>query len=225
MSIATADGGKLSIWRLLFIAVCIGIGAAALILGLDAIAEYIAVAPNGVAWPLELVAMLYLIPLLAAIGLVISLVLVLMPSARREGLTAFVTGIVFLAVMFLVAPQIGQIRTNGFRKAAQNAKPLIAAIGAYEREHGAPPADLAGLVPEYLAAIPATGLGAYPAYDYEAKPQTAENNFGNSWLLAINASTGAVNWDLFLYLPKQNYPEHGYGGSLERVDDWAYVHE
>jgi len=30
---------------------------------------------------------------------------------------------------------------------------------------------------------------------------------------------------MMLYFPKKDYPEKGYGGSLERVGDWAYVHE
>jgi hypothetical protein len=34
-----------------------------------------------------------------------------------------------------------------------------------------------------------------------------------------------MNWDMFLYFPKQNYPKAGYGGWLERIEDWAYVHE
>jgi hypothetical protein len=28
-----------------------------------------------------------------------------------------------------------------------------------------------------------------------------------------------------LYLPSGQYPEQGWGGTLERIDDWAYVHE
>ncbi len=30
---------------------------------------------------------------------------------------------------------------------------------------------------------------------------------------------------LVLYFPNRNYPQHGYGGWLEPVGDWAYVHE
>lgn len=26
-------------------------------------------------------------------------------------------------------------------------------------------------------------------------------------------------------IPKRNYPERDYGGTLERIEDWAYVHE
>jgi hypothetical protein len=33
------------------------------------------------------------------------------------------------------------------------------------------------------------------------------------------------SFDRFLYFPLQNYPEDGYGGSLERIGDWAYLHE
>lgn len=48
------------------------------------------------------------------------------------------------------------------------AKPLVAALDAYDRDHGAPPADLSLLVPRYLDAIPepARGLGWSFSYRY-----------------------------------------------------------
>jgi hypothetical protein len=34
-----------------------------------------------------------------------------------------------------------------------------------------------------------------------------------------------MNWDLFYYVPGLVYPERGHGGHIERIGDWAYVHE
>lgn len=45
------------------------------------------------------------------------------------------------------------------------------------------------------------------------------------WELSIACSTGFLNWDVFFYWPSQQYPEHIYGGSVERMGRWAYVHE
>jgi hypothetical protein len=45
------------------------------------------------------------------------------------------------------------------------------------------------------------------------------------WELRVPCSRGILNWDLFFYWPGQRYPSVGYGGSIERIADWAYVHE
>ncbi len=45
------------------------------------------------------------------------------------------------------------------------------------------------------------------------------------WALQVLPPVFGVGFDLMLYFPKQDYPENGYGGWLERVGDWAYVHE
>jgi hypothetical protein len=48
---------------------------------------------------------------------------------------------------------------------------------------------------------------------------------GNEWILEVRASNGVMNWDSFLYFPNQNYPSAGYGGVVERMGEWAYIHE
>jgi hypothetical protein len=45
------------------------------------------------------------------------------------------------------------------------------------------------------------------------------------FFLSNSTPSGGINFDSFLYLPLQNWPERGYGGVLQRIDDWAYVHE
>ena len=72
--------------------------------------------------------------------------------------------------------------------------------------------------------MPNTGIGAYPNYIYViVSEQTAYE--GNAWLLKVRTPSGGINWDVFLYFPKQNYPKVGYGGVIEPIEDWAYVHE
>jgi hypothetical protein len=44
-------------------------------------------------------------------------------------------------------------------------------------------------------------------------------------LRPANVSTAVLNWDTFIYFPNQRYPDVGYGGWIERIDRWAYVHE
>jgi hypothetical protein len=55
--------------------------------------------------------------------------------------------------------------------------------------------------------------------------ESRESFDGNPWVLVAPVSSGIINWDLFMYFPLQNYPDHGYGGSVQRIADWAYVHE
>lgn len=45
------------------------------------------------------------------------------------------------------------------------------------------------------------------------------------WELRIPCPSGGINWDVFFYWPGERYPEHIYGGSVERIGQWAYVHE
>jgi hypothetical protein len=45
------------------------------------------------------------------------------------------------------------------------------------------------------------------------------------WELKVDCPTGYINWDVFFYWPTKAYPNHIYGGSVERINDWAYVHE
>jgi hypothetical protein len=68
-------------------------------------------------------------------------------------------------------------------------------------------------------------MAAYPKYEYLTGRQTLEQYDGNPWVVWVDTPSGGINWDIFLYYPRQNYPQRGHGGYLERVKDWAYVHE
>lgn len=117
------------------------------------------------------------------------------------------------------------VRMSGMEAFAERSQPLITAIQEYELDHGAPPVALTALVPDYLPAVPNTGMSAYPEYEYFSGDKAREWYAGNPWAISVSTPSGWLNWDMMLYFPKQNYPKHGYGGGLERVGDWAYVHE
>ena len=111
---------------------------------------------------------------------------------------------------------------DAFHQLAERSKPLVAAIHAYEQKHGHPPETLQALVPEYIPSVPSTGMGAYPKYDYLVG---TTNWNGNPWVLVVFTPSGGINFDQFMYFPLTNYPATGYGGWLQRIGDWAYVHE
>jgi hypothetical protein len=118
-----------------------------------------------------------------------------------------------------------ETRMAGMKSFTVRAEPLIEAVRQYERNHGAPPESLQSLVPTYLPEIPSTGMGAYPNYGYVTGAECRNRYRENPWALTVATPIALVNGDQMLYFPRQNYPEDGYGGSLERVREWAYVHE
>jgi len=157
---------------------------------------------------------------LAIAGLVVAL------GRRSQAGVSRLRGAVLVAICVsaaLAAEALGaRVRLAGFAQCAARLEPLVNAIREHDSRLGAPPAALGDLVPDYLAAIPSTGLGAYSDVEYSVSDQPDEL-FGNRWMLAIPACR--VGWDQLVYLPNGEYPAHGFGGSLERVADWAYVFE
>ncbi|HUP60753.1 MAG TPA: hypothetical protein VNA69_10080 [Thermoanaerobaculia bacterium] len=134
-----------------------------------------------------------------------------------------------IAVMTLIGTVLGFVsenayRTYAFRRLSVRSKPLIAAVQQFVAERGVPPPDLSSLVPGYLAAVPRTGMGAYPEYRL-VSDEGVQKDTGNRWILMVDTPSGAINWDVFVYYPNQRYPETGFDGVLERIGDWAYVHE
>jgi hypothetical protein len=114
------------------------------------------------------------------------------------------------------------VRRSAFVALAERSKPLVSAIHAYTEKHGQPPESLEALVPDFLPSVPGTGMCAYPTYDY-VFPATDYQD--NPWIIRVSTPSGFINFDQFMYFPLTNYPTQGYGGWLERIGDWAYVHE
>jgi len=185
-------------------------------------AEWMAVAPRGSAAPLTLATMLVFPALAAAVLFVVGLICLCFRRSRRWAAMTVLCSITYCTA-FVAALQIGRhIRTNAFHRLAERSTPLVAAIRAYEQKHGSPPDSLEALVPEFIPSVPSTGIGAYPEYRYYLAP---EHYDGNPWVLIVFTPSGVLNFDQFMYFPLGNYPRTGYGGWLERVGDWAYVHE
>ncbi|MBX7166717.1 MAG: hypothetical protein K1X74_10260 [Pirellulales bacterium] len=126
---------------------------------------------------------------------------------------------------FLPTRVLWPLRRLGLDAFSRRSQELVTAISTYERVNGRPPAALAELVPKYLPSIPWTGMSRYPDYEYRCDSSTPKEYGGNPWVLLVETTVGFMNFDQMLYFPKQNYPEYGYGGSLERIGNWAYVHE
>ncbi len=191
-------------------------------LGLLPLAEWLAVAPYGSKGLLMGTSVLGI-----TVGLSLLLVLpAIVGLAFRR--TRFLSATVALCSVahgaaFMASTEVAhRIRMDAFARLAERSKPLIASVRAYEQKHGQPPIVLSSLVPEFINAVPSTGMGGYPKYEYS----TASTNYhGNPWVLSVFTPSGGINFDKFLFFPLTNYPPKGYGGVLRRIGDWAYVFE
>jgi hypothetical protein len=186
------------------------------------VAEWMAIAPQG-SESLLWLKLIFVVPALAAVvAIPVALAGLVFRRARRCSAILALSAAAYV-VAFMVAVQLGQgVRMRAFNRLAERSRPLVAAVRAFEQKHGRPPESLQALVPEFLARVPSTGMGAYPEYRYSTP---ATNHAGNPWVIKVFTPSGGINFDQFLYLPLTNYPTTGYGGWLERVGDWAYVHE
>lgn len=182
-----------------------------------------------IAWVGLSFSLLLFLPLMfAPFILLCSLIGLIFKKSRETSAFIATYSLVFLLTGIISITISEKIRHNAFVKLANDSSVLIEAIKQYEEQRGVAPETLENLVPDFLPSIPTTGIGAYPIYKYyrcEKADQTEKGCFHNPWYLQVDTSSGILSFDIFIYLPKQNYPESGYGGNLERIEDWAYVHE
>ena len=172
-------------------------------------------------WVIAGVEAFLLVPLLALLIGLLTLPFALRDRTRQDAVAVVVVAAgLFLAMVPALLVSM-KLRMVGFRLAAKRAEPLVQAVERHVKDHGVPPDKLSDLVPRYLPGLP---FGT-PELEIITGDRARKGFHGNEWALSAVVSTGFINWDQFIYLPNQQYPERGHGGWLERVDRWAYVHE
>lgn len=180
--------------------------------------------PDG-SYAMQVISVFFITPILIILPLIpLSLLGLIFKKTRNLSFIIFCSCLIYVFTSFFILNYNGHLRKQEFHRLADKSKPLVMAIHAYNDAKGRPPDKLDDLVPQYLPKIPGTGMGAYPEYVYDVAKSKNEW-YGNPWVLYVETPLGVLNWDMFLYFPKQNYPKHGFGGYLEKIDDWAYVHE
>jgi hypothetical protein len=107
--------------------------------------------------------------------------------SRRSRLRRFRGAMAWFGLLLLLATMAGQILSDNIQDDALNrlsrtAAPLVQAIGAYEASHGRAPETLDVLIPDFLAALPATGIPAAPAWQYESF--APDHTGGGRWWLS-----------------------------------------
>lgn len=188
--------------------------------------EYLIVGPLpvGTQYLIMLPGMIMLPAFVALAYVLVGPFLLIRRESRSQTLRRLALCILFVASTIAGLRISGTLRNDAFYRLAERSSTLVTAIQNYHRIKGTPPSTLDDLVPDFLEAIPGTGMAAYPVYEYFAG-DLAHSHDQNPWILLVNTPCGGINFDEFLYFPLQNYPQRGYGGWLQRVRDWAYVHE
>ncbi len=115
------------------------------------------------------------------------------------------------------------VRREGLVQSTERAKPLIGAIEKFKADKKRTPAALNELVPNYIASIPYTGMADYPEFFY--RNDGGHDRLFKTYQLSVRTSSGFINFDRFDYWPEGDYPPQMYGGGVERIGAWAYVHE
>ncbi len=187
------------------------------------ISEWYATSKNGtdiLLW----ISLIWIFPLLLALLAMFGGLVGILTRWKKRCLKISLFSLVFFFAGVLMVLSGNWLRMSEFSELAERSKPIISAIEGYEKTNGHAPSNLSSLVPEYLSEIPNTGMGAYPDYNFYSGEKAKEYE-GNPWVLEVFTPSAGFNFDIFFYLPMQNYPERGYGGVLERIGKWAYVHE
>lgn len=176
---------------------------------------------------------LFLLPGIIGIGSVaiapvflISAIISLLKK-KTDWLKLFLSAIawIFCLVLFLnLSGAVRKLRHKAFVELAMRSEKVITAINKYRTENGEYPEKMQSIIPLYLPDQPYTGLPLYPDYEYEVSTGEELNPI-KSYELRVKCPSGGINWDVFFYWPERNYPDDIYGGYVERIGDWAYVHE
>jgi hypothetical protein len=223
---------RLSTFKFTVIAQSVGLMISLGCAGIIVFAHYYVVSSRGTNVLLAVSAFIVFPVVLALPTAVCASLLMMNAKCRRFAANLMVVCILF-PVLFWFAVRIGlEIRHSAFVDLARRSQPLVQAIIDYETDHGSPPAQLADLIPQYLSHIPAIGIGAYPEYIYEVStPSVTQWTFfpNEPWALWVSTPTEILDFDMFIYLPSQNYHAWGQwfgsGNTIEKIGDWAYVHE
>jgi len=155
---------------------------------------------------------------------IISLLLCFNRSTRKVSLLIFISSISIIVFSVLGFKLRENVRIWEFKHLSKRSIPLINAINLYKKKENKLPNKLSNLIPNYITKLPNTGMAAYPKYNYSIRKNGDELN-GNDWILSVDCPRGVLNWDVFFYLSNQKYPKRAFGGTIVKVENWAYVHE
>lgn len=165
---------------------------------------------------------LVFVAMAAGVVLAVGPIAVLFRAHRRRALILIAQALVFLP-SFIGGLMLGHVvQHNGIVGVINRGDMIVVAIRKYTSEKGRPPDSLDELKSQYITTIPTTGYGVFPEFVYVVGNPALYD--GNPWVLLATPPC-VTGFDSLMYFPLQNYPAVGYGGGIERIGTWGYVHE
>jgi len=185
--------------------------------------SYLSVSGSG-SWGLPSQELVVWLCLFGMVIMAVSLFGLFFNKVRCASMAVFIGAGLMVTLSVISLKSADRIRSHGFERLSLEAAPLVAAIHAYNSEFGYPPESLKDVHVNYPSDHAIKG-GELPDFKYLPGDQATSRYHGNPWVLMLETPTGPLRWDRFLYYPLQNYPSLGHGGWIEKVGEWAYVHE
>jgi len=172
----------------------------------------------------ELLAALFLLG--GVVGFPITVLFSLFRSTRQNWIVAGQTALIAVTAIGSIL-LYSKLQSLGAQRAAHQGDEIVDAIHRYETLEGKLPNALEDLVPRELESIPDTGMIGFPSFQYigpiDQTPQDEERLF-KKYELRVNLYK-LLQFDCLVYWPEGNYPRMMYGGGVEQIGSWAYVHE
>jgi len=133
-----------------------------------------------------------------------------------------VAALLVFSLGYAAAPLGYRVRHMFFERLAVRSSGLVRSLERYRQVVGVYPDTLQAMVPSIIPKVPHTGMLGYGPYIYSKA--TKETLF-REYELMVSCGGLGINFDRFVYWPEQKYPKEMYGGVVELIGEWAYVHE
>ena len=162
-------------------------------------------------------------PMLGVVGVLLMLIGMMFKDAREKH---WFWGLIFISILSLKLISVSvaiSLRRVSIINASIVGKSIIEALEQYKSEKGSYPISLDHLVPIHLEEIPHTQMCGHPKFEYGTGKNAPRASEG--YELFIYTPLGGINFDVFYYWPSKNYPVRDKGGRIEKIGNWAYVHE
>jgi hypothetical protein len=111
------------------------------------------------------------------------------------------------------------IQENAMYLVTEHAKPVVAAINAFNARYGHPPNSLKDMVPEFFAAVPGTGIAVWPCYEYAQLHGKAID----PWEITVPCFAHAFGGGNLQYRASAIYPADKRGVKVQRINGWIFV--
>jgi len=111
------------------------------------------------------------------------------------------------------------MRATAFELFTNRSDALIRSIDAFVHDKGMPPHTLQALVPDYLTAVPTTGMAAGPEFSFASVrgPCSASN----TWHIWVSPHYPPL--ESLLYCPERDYERSAWGPMGRPVGAWFLV--